>query len=90
MTFSRSLLSRRRQVEILSTWANKKEGELAEPAAALRGRVLVSVSPMLPESNRRASLDARLPSDTLPVSLKGWRFLNGHKSCQAQFHFQFP
>jgi hypothetical protein len=33
MTFSRSLLSRRRQVEILSMGANKKEGELAEPAA---------------------------------------------------------
>src|SRR5947207_8645945 len=34
MTFSRSLLSRRRQVEILSMGANEKEGELAEPAAA--------------------------------------------------------
>src|SRR6266700_5029264 len=33
MTFSRSLLSRRRQVEILSVSANKKESELAEPTA---------------------------------------------------------
>src|SRR6266404_4048785 len=37
MTFSRSLLSRRRQVEILSVGANKKERELAEPAAARPG-----------------------------------------------------
>src|SRR6476620_6515478 len=33
MTFSRSLLSRRRQVEILSVCANKKGSELPEPAA---------------------------------------------------------
>src|SRR5215471_18627400 len=34
MTFSRSLLSRRRQVEILSMNTNKRWGGLAEPTAA--------------------------------------------------------
>src|SRR5215467_3947480 len=49
MTFSRSLLSRRRQVEILSASANKK----------------VTFSAMRAELDLPASLDGRLPSDTL-------------------------
>src|SRR5512132_2118970 len=67
MTFSRSLLSRRRQVKILSVSANKKEGELTEPAAA-RPAVAphqLTFLELRAESNCRASLDGRLPSDTL-------------------------
>ena len=68
MTFSRSLLSRRRQVEILSVGANKKERELAEPAAARpggRAPTNFTFLELRAESNCRASLDGRLPSDTL-------------------------
>src|SRR6266550_405142 len=67
MTFSRSLLSRRRQVEILSVGANKKEGELAEPAAAPRRSRPANFTflELRAESNCQASLDGRLPSDTL-------------------------
>src|SRR5215510_6952580 len=60
MTFSRSLLSRRRQVEILSVSANKKIG-LAQPAGHVQH---VTFSATRAESNLRANPDERLRSDT--------------------------
>src|SRR5260370_8458956 len=62
MTFSRSLLSRRRQVEILSVGANKKEGELAEPAAVAPPQLIFLE--LHPKSNCPTSLDARPPTNT--------------------------
>jgi hypothetical protein len=67
MTSSRSLLSRRRQAEILSVGGNKRWDGLAEPAAA---RPSVAFYPLnswaLPaESGLQASLGVRLLNDTL-------------------------
>src|SRR5215471_17847805 len=78
MTFSRSLLSRRRQAEILSiVGKNGKAGTSTGRSAARERTVSITVLELLAVLNRPASRDARLPHGTLAAILQK----NAHGDC---------